>query len=108
MGWRGIAVVCVAVFLFQTVWWLAQGPPASAWAQEAVPEVAQVVAVKCKVFAIELNQADVLDTEDRTSVVGQWVGKQADASLKLHSMDFEVGQKLTGYQQGWVQVCMSP
>lgn len=110
MYWRGLSVVLAAIFLLQTGWWLGQFLPSNAWAQETPRDVSPatvVSSVKCRVFAVDINNGDPLETNDRTSVVGQWVGEQLDASFKFHSIDFEVGQKSTGYQQGWAQICMS-
>jgi len=61
----------------------------------------------CKLFQTDLQHGAVLETADRTTEIGQWVGEQEDAGWKLHDLDFEVGQKPTGYPQGYVQVCLT-
>lgn len=62
----------------------------------------------CRLFLVDVGDSDVLDTSDRTTEVGQWVGDQVDQGMSLHGVDFEVGQKTTGYPQGYVHVCVYP
>jgi hypothetical protein len=63
---------------------------------------------RCHVFKIDTEAAVTWETTDRTTEIGQWVGEQEDAGWALHHVDFEVGQKATGYPQGYVQICMQP
>ena len=64
---------------------------------------------KCRLFQLQdLEHDRDLLTSDRTSEIGQWVGTQEDAGWLLYSIDFEVGQKATGYPLGLLYVCMSP
>jgi hypothetical protein len=60
----------------------------------------------CRIFETDLRAPHVVDTDDRTSEVGQWVGQQRDAGLTTVTVDLEVGQKPTGYPQGYLSVCV--
>lgn len=62
----------------------------------------------CRVFLVDVSLGYDLETSDRTTEIGQWVGEQEDAGWLLYGVDFEVGQKATGYPQGYVQVCTYP
>lgn len=62
----------------------------------------------CRLFLVDVRDVDTWDTADRTTEIGQWVGEQTDAGLFLYSLDFEVGQKPTGYPQGYLTVCVYP
>jgi hypothetical protein len=65
--------------------------------------------LNCRVFRTNLEKdAAAIDTSDRLSEIGQWVGQLEDQSMQLHSVDFEIGQKATNFPQGWIYVCMSP
>lgn len=63
---------------------------------------------RCKIFVVPLDQEFSLETLDRTTEVGQWIGKQTDEGWELTLMDFEVGQKPTGYPQGYLYLCVGP
>ena len=103
----GIGFLCV----FQLTWlWLAGGQP-NAFAQEAeTPEALPKSFVQvCRAFTASLDeQSAAIDTGDRLTEIGQWVGEHEDKGFRLHNVDFEVGQKRTGYPQGWVYVCVTP
>ena len=62
----------------------------------------------CRLFLLDVSTAAAIDTADRTTEVGQWVGEQVDQGMMLHGVDFEVGQKSTGYPQGYLNVCVYP
>lgn len=64
--------------------------------------------LKCKVFPYDLADPPLLETADRTTEVGQWIGAREDEGWLLYTVDFETSQKPTGYPQGWTQVCMYP
>ena len=64
--------------------------------------------LRCKIFVVPLDQEFSLETIDRTTVIGQWIGTQTDEGWELTLMDFEVGQKPTGYPQGYLYLCVSP
>lgn len=59
--------------------------------------------IECRTFQRDLGDS-VLQTRDQTTPVGQWIGEHPGWSVQ--SIDFEIGQKPTGYQQGWVHVCI--
>lgn len=58
----------------------------------------------CKSFETEATQA--VDTGDRTAPVGQWISAQTE--WILFSVNLEIGQKPTTFQQHWLHVCLSP
>ena len=73
--------------------------------QEAAPEVAPA-RFHCKVFPTPLDAA--VDTRDHSSDLGRWVMDLEARGWAVHGVDFEVGQKPTGFAEGFVQVCMTP
>ena len=85
--------------------WLGAHLGQTAQAQEAEPANPQLM---CRYFAVDLASPPVLETADRTSEVGQWIGSREDEGWKLYTVDFETSQKPTGYPQGWLQVCLYP
>lgn len=60
----------------------------------------------CQIFRRDLDREDPVDTTDRTSQIGQWIGERRDEGWRLDHLDFEVGQKPTAFAQGWIQACM--
>jgi len=74
----------------------------------AVDDREQGVALqlRCRVFTALLGDDSILDTADATTEIGQWIAEQA--GWQLHSVDFEIGQKATGFPQGYRHVCLSP
>ena len=77
--------------------------------QEAISTVPEQVAqLRCRVFAVDVERGGAIETSDRTTEIGQWLGRQEDEQWRLHSVDFEMGVKKTGFPQGWVQVCVRP
>jgi hypothetical protein len=78
--------------------------------EEAVPAIvpSEGGRLVCRLFLVDVGDGDVLDTSDRTTEVGQWVGQRLDQGMSLHGVDFEVGQKTTGYPQGYLHVCVYP
>ncbi len=89
--------------------------PGAAIAQEPVEaqasepgEVTTPERLLCRIFLIDVARGQVVETGDRTTEVGQWVGEQEEEGWRLFGVDFEVGQKATGYPQGYVQVCLQP
>lgn len=62
----------------------------------------------CRAFSYDLKSGSVVDTADRTSEIGQWVGSKEDEGWLLYSVDFETAQKPTGFPEGWTQVCLYP
>lgn len=67
---------------------------------------APVPHLRCQLFLVEAASGTSVQTDDQTSEIGQWVASQA--GWQVHDVDFEVGQKGTGYPQGYVNVCLSP
>ena len=86
--------------------WAWTSPWAGAEEPSAVEEKTQKSERLCQVFSYDLGKKDVIDTRDRTSLIGQWIGEQRDQGWSLENIDFEVGQKPTAFAQGWTQVCM--
>lgn len=62
----------------------------------------------CRLFPVALDKPDTLNTADPTTEAGQWASAQAKSGLQFYSVDFEIGQKGTGYPEGFVQVCLYP
>ncbi len=70
----------------------------------AVPEADWVY--RCKLFKVDLTKDDTLETDDNTTPAGMWVRGERKRGWTLAELDFEVGQKSTGYPEGWTQVCV--
>lgn len=79
-----------------------------ALAQEPTPGVLAPRPVeKCRLFALDDVEKDrELSTDDRSTEVGQWVAAREGEGWTLVGIDFEIGQKATGYPQAWQQVCV--
>lgn len=60
----------------------------------------------CRVFATALEEP--VDTRDRSSALGRWVVDMELRGWQVAELDFEVGQKPTGYAEGYVHVCLTP
>jgi hypothetical protein len=88
--WMGIAVCAALGWYFS-----------SARAQEPTP----VRHLKCRTFQGVTDREWTIDTSDRTTEIGQWVGQQA--GWQVETVDFEVGTKPTGYPSTWAEVCVS-
>jgi hypothetical protein len=86
----------------------AEQPPAEPVADAILAAPADGPRLVCQVFAVDVRHPTPLDTADGTTEVGQWVAARAAEGLVLYAVDFEVGQKPTGYPQGYVQVCVYP
>ncbi len=67
---------------------------------------AQGLDLRCKVFTLLLEGDVTLETTDATTEIGQWIAAQD--GWELHGIDFEVGQKPTGFPQGYSQICLHP
>jgi hypothetical protein len=61
----------------------------------------------CRSFPHNVNEATVVETSDRSSVVGKWVAEERAKGWSVQSVDLEIAQKENGFPQGYVQVCMS-
>jgi hypothetical protein len=113
--WKIAAITLAALCAFQAAWIAgpalfeeaqAQDPTEDSERAPTAPNPEQDHGLLCKLFETDVQQGSLLETSDRTTEVGQWVGEQEDAGWRFHSVDFEVGQKPTGYPQGYLQVCL--
>jgi hypothetical protein len=62
--------------------------------------------LKCRAFPTDPN-AEV-DTRDGSTDLGRWVVALEDEGWVVSDVDWEVGQKPTGYPQGYTHVCLTP
>ena len=79
-----------------------------AWA-DTTPDPGQTIAatrLKCRTFPTEAGAE--IDTRDSASELGRWVIDLEDRGWSVHEIDWEVGQKPTGFPQGYTHVCMTP
>lgn len=63
--------------------------------------------LRCRTFPVALD-GDGFDTDDGSQPIGAWVLQEERQGWSLHSVQLAVGQKTTGYPQGFQQVCLSP
>ena len=62
---------------------------------------------KCRLFSLaEMEKDRELNTDDRTTEIGQWVTAREAEGWRLVGVDLEIAQKSTGYPQAWQQVCL--
>ncbi len=102
---NGKALMMVGLGLAALTGWLGAQWVQPAQAQEGAAYNPKLV---CKYFEVDLSNPQVLETADRTSEVGQWIGTREDDGWMLYTVDFETARKVTGYPQGWLQVCLYP
>lgn len=113
MIWKRIATALAFLCVFQAGLLLGRLVPNDAHAEEPQPEQPIVPfydppRLYCRLFQVPLEGAGTtFETSDVTTEIGKWVQKEEE-SYELFTLDFEVGQKSTGYPQGHVQVCLSP
>lgn len=62
--------------------------------------------LKCRAFPIDTGQE--IDTRDPGSDLGKWVLDLEDRGWQVHDVEWEIGQKQTGYPQAWAHVCLVP
>ncbi|MBX2796676.1 MAG: hypothetical protein KTR31_03370 [Myxococcales bacterium] len=101
----GIAVLWAAIATGVTF----AAPGDDAEAQLATEPSARAVAPErfhCKIFRTPLDAA--VDTRDHSTDLGRWVMDQEARGWAVQGVDFEVGQKPTGFAEGFVQICMTP
>jgi hypothetical protein len=67
---------------------------------------APVPRLKCRAFPTDAG-AEV-DTRDAASDLGKWVMQHEDQGWVVDAVDWEIGQKATGYPQGYTHVCLTP
>jgi hypothetical protein len=60
--------------------------------------------LKCRIFPVLLDSDVTFESANGTTDAGQWIAAQD--GWALHSVDFEVGQKSTGFPRGFRQVCL--
>ena len=87
----------------------AVGAVGLAWADPgASDEIGAVAQVryKCRAFPTALD-AEV-DTRDASTSLGTWVLDLEDRGWQVATVDWVVGQKVTGFQQSYTHVCMEP
>ena len=77
-----------------------------AGAESPEPRADQPLQLRCRVFTALLDPESTLDTQDATTEIGQWIAEQE--GWTLHAVDFEIGQKSTGFPQAYRHVCLSP
>lgn len=80
---------------------------ATAWAATAGGSTGSVVPrMKCRSFPTDPGAE--IDTRDAGSPIGQWVTGLEDRGWVVRDVDWEIGQKPTGFPQGYTHVCMVP
>jgi hypothetical protein len=94
---RSAAVAAAALFVVGVLW--------SAPVRGADP-AAPVPRLKCRAFPTEAG-AEV-DTRDAATDLGRWVMQHEDQGWVVHGVEWEIGQKATGYPQGYTHVCLTP
>lgn len=104
-SWSTSTLVLAVVCALQAGFLLGRnGIAATANAQEATPRFA----LECRTFAIDPAKDPLVQTSDKTTEIGKWVADREATGWTFYSLDFEIGQKPTGYPQGWLQVCTAP
>jgi hypothetical protein len=105
-SWSTSTVVLAVVCALQAGILLGRdGIASTAIAQEpAAPRFA----LECRSFAVDPAKDPLVQTSDKTTEIGKWVSDREAEGWTLYSLDFEIGQKPTGYPQGWLQVCTAP
>jgi len=104
--WIPLAVGCI----FQAGWiiggWATPFAHAEPTTETAPLPTQEEWVYRCKSFSTDLTKDDTLSTDDNTTPAGMWVRGERKRGWTLAQVDFEVGQKVTGYPQGWTQVCV--
>lgn len=67
---------------------------------------APVPRMKCRAFPTDAGAE--IDTRDAATELGRWVMKLEDQGWVVQGIDWEIGQKATGYPQGYTHVCLTP
>ncbi|MEQ1506679.1 MAG: hypothetical protein ABMB14_30910 [Myxococcota bacterium] len=62
--------------------------------------------LKCRTFPTEIGAE--IDTRDGDTPLGQWVIGLEDRGWTVANVAWEVGQKPTGFPQGYTHVCLAP
>lgn len=76
-----------------------------AWAEEpsSATEIGEQI---CRTFKVDLDTSTLIETGSRTNEIGQWVMAQQPDGWRLKQTDLAVGQRPTGYPQGYLLVCL--
>lgn len=116
---RALSIVLGGLVLFQAGLLFGQLHSARAEPPPPPPETGEGIAfddgaffdpprLYCRPFEVPLDGARAaMETNDRTTPMGRWIADE-EASYLLHTIDFEVGQKPTGYPVGIAYVCLRP
>jgi hypothetical protein len=78
------------------------------WPHVAPAQSAPSHRLLCRSFAAELGSDVATDTADTSHPLGQWVTSMVDRGWQIHTMELAIGQKQTGYAQGFHHVCLRP
>ena len=83
--------------------------PSSAFAQDvAEPQEAPTPIsppMRCRAFMVPVAEPE-LDTTDLHTEAGKWTADREAEGWVLFNIDFEMGQKPTGYPTAWWQICL--
>jgi hypothetical protein len=110
MSWKYATPALAALCVFQAGLIFGRFAPLDAHAEE--PAVDQGFydppRLRCRSFPVPVEGAGTLfETNDRTTEIGRWLETE-ERRYELFSIDFEVGQKPTGYPTAFAWVCLSP
>lgn len=61
--------------------------------------------LRCRAFQVD-PAAPELDTTDTNTDAGRWTSDRESEGWVLFNVDFELGQKATGYPSAWWEVCL--
>jgi len=111
MSNKPLSLILAILVAFQAGLLVAQTLPTASAQEAPAPEAVPFYdppRLYCRTFRVPIDGAgSTFETNDRTTEIGKWIEKE-EQSYELFTVDFEVGQKATGYAQGFVQVCLSP
>jgi hypothetical protein len=99
---RGVSLTTIGAALGALGIGLASG----AWANAGDGAAIAQVRLKCRTFPTEIGAE--IDTRDPASDVGDWVLGLEDRGWEVATVQWDVGQKVTGFPQGYTQVCVAP
>lgn len=100
------STVLAAIVLVQSGWWLAQWAPPTAHAEDEAPP-ASGLRLLCRTFPLDASPEATLETADSSVPLGAWIAEKS-RDWTLYTLDYEIGQKSTGFPQHWVQACLMP
>ncbi|MBN1335681.1 MAG: hypothetical protein JXB39_06945 [Deltaproteobacteria bacterium] len=85
----------------------AAGLSGTLYAEDAPPPDSGIRACRTFAITVEDGQGGYFVTSDRTGPVGEWVGARVDEGWRVDAVDYEVGQRVTGYAEHRVMVCVA-